>query len=161
MNTKIIFQVAGNWSYMLTQWVDLEEKNGDFYLNLREESILNTYAYSIKGVINGKCYTGIGPSILIGGDGFLNLHGGVLYCGPHQSSLYILDTDEPQLNPYDSELIKNYYGVAANFEGERSKWGLRLLYNIQILNLKIFYSNSSSSQEIQSQLYGLEIFYKN
>ena len=59
------------------------------------------------------------------------------------------------------ELNINDYGVAANFEGERSKWGLRLLYNIQILNLKIFYSNSSSSQEIQSQLYGLEIFYKN
>ena len=39
--------------------------------------------------------------------------------------------------------------------------GLRFLYNIQILNLKTFYSNSSSSQEIQSQLYGLEIFYKN
>ena len=80
---------------------------------------------------------------------------------PHQSSLYILDTDAPQLNPYDSELRKHYYGVAANFEGERSKWGLRLLYNIQIMNLKIFYSNSNSSQEIQSQLYGLEIFYKN
>ena len=97
----------------------------------------------------------------IGGDGFLNLHGGVLYCGPHQSSLYILDTDEPQLNPYDSELRKHYYGVASNFEGERSKWGLRLLYNIQIMNLKIFFSNSNRSQEIQSQLYGLEIFYKN
>ena len=69
-----------------------------------------------------------------GGDGFLNLHGGVLYCGPHQSSLYILDTDEPQLNPYDSELIKNHYGVAANFEGERSKWGLRL--SIQYSNFE-------------------------
>ena len=136
-------------------------KKWGFLPELEGRINLEHLAYSIKGVINGKCYTGIGPSILIGGDGFLNLHGGVLYCGPHQSSLYILDTDEPQLNPYDSELIKNYYGVAANFEGERSKWGLRLLYNIQILNLKIFYSNSSSSQEIQSQLYGLEIFYKN
>ena len=92
---------------------------------------------------------------------YFNLHGGVLYCGPHQSSIYILDTDAPQLKPYDSELRKHYYGVAANFEGERSKWGLRFLYNIQILNLKIFYLNSSSSQEIQSQLYSLEIFYKN
>ena len=39
----------------------------------------------------------------------------------------ILDTDEPQLKHYDYELIKNYYGVAANFEGERSKWVVRLL----------------------------------
>ena len=59
-----------------------------------------------KGLINGKCYKVIGPSILIEGAVFLNLYGGVLYCGPHQSSLYILKTDEPQLNPYDSELIK-------------------------------------------------------
>ena len=62
-----------------------------------------------------------------------------------------------EANKKIEDIIKNYYGVAANFEGERSKWGLRFLYNIQIFNLKIFYSNSSSSQEIQSQLYGLEI----
>ena len=104
---------------------------------------------------------GIGPSILIGGDGFINLHGELLYCGSSQSPLYILYADEPQLNPYDSELRKHYYGVATNFEGERSKWGLRFIYNIQILNIKIYYSNSSSSQEIQFQLYGLEIFIKN
>ena len=118
--------------------MDLEEKNGNFLPELEGRINLEHLAYSIKGVINGKCYTGIGPLIQIGGDGILNLHGGFLYFGPRQSSLYILDTDEPQLNPYDSELRKHYYGVAANFEGERSKWGLRFLYNIQILNLKSF-----------------------
>ena len=63
-------------------------------------------AYSIDGVVNGKCYAGLGGSILLGGDGFLNAHGGVTYCSARQTSLYVLETTAPKLNPYDSELAR-------------------------------------------------------
>jgi len=56
----------------------LGRKKWDFLTELEGRTNLEHLACSIKGVINGKCYTGIGPSILIGGDGFLNLHEGVL-----------------------------------------------------------------------------------
>ena len=123
---------------------------------------LNYFTYSLNGTINGKCYTGIGPSLEIGGSGFINIRGGKIYCGPRQSSLYILDTTEPKLNPYDSEIIKDFGAIVLNFEGtgKKSKYGLRLFYELQDHYLKIFYSNNTSLIKFRSRMYGIRIFKK-
>jgi len=154
------FSGEGNVLQHLFTLGGFARKKWGFFPEIEGRLNIEHLAYSIDGVVNGKCYAGLGGSILLGGDGFLNAHGGVTYCSARQTSLYVLETTAPKLNPYDSELSKSYYGVATNFEGERSKWGLRLFYDIHEINLRIYHSGNSSSQIIKTQMYGLEIFFK-
>jgi hypothetical protein len=119
---------------------------------------LDYFTYHAKKIINGKCYTGLGGELIISAGSLVNFYGGVTYCSEAQTQLYVLDTTTSTLNPYDSSITKSDGGVSISFDGK--SWGLRFLYELQNISVKVSGVDLDGETNFSTQMYGIEFYSK-